>query len=270
MKKLFKKVLSLFLVFAIVFNTSINVFASNNEESIIIDGYYFKIIIKDWKGVKLSYSDQSGNYIFYLDKKDSNEDAVVEITKVNAIQTYSESNNLVSNYQIKFDKNIEYTEDTNDFSSTMLIDQENGREYRLDPKSRIAFVIPVGIPLVAAAIEALLAVGGVILIAGVAYTLAEEVVEALKKQNKYKYYAAVLRKNAVYVGGGLTTSQAKPLAYSNDSKGTIFATSFSYARGLAGNSYRGPENHGSTEGYWPHIHARSYTFDYEAHIWYAP
>ena len=257
MKKLFKKVLSLFFVFAIVFNTSINVFASNNEESIIIDGYYFKIISKDWKGVKLSYSDQSGNYIFYLDKKDSNEDAVVEITKVNAIQTYSESNNLVSNYQIKFDKNIEYTEDTNDFSSTMLIDQENGREYRLDPKSRIAFVIPVGIPLVAAAIEALLAVGGVILIAGVAYTLAEEVVEALKKQNKYKYYAAVLRKNAVYVGGGLTTSQAKPLAYSNDSKGTIFATSFSYARGLAGNSYRGPENHGSTEGYWPHIHARS-------------
>ena len=45
MKKLFKKVLSLFLVFAIVFNTSINVFASNNEESIIIDGYYGSVTI---------------------------------------------------------------------------------------------------------------------------------------------------------------------------------------------------------------------------------
>lgn len=269
MKKILKKVLSLFLVFAMVFNISINVFASNNEESIIIDGYYFKVISKDWKGVKLSYIDQSGNYIFYLDKKDSNEDAVVEITKVDAIQTYSESSSLVSNYQVKFDKNIEYTKETNNFSSTMLIDQENGNEYQLNAKSRMAFIIPIGIPLVTAAIEALLAIGSVILIAGVAYTVAEEVVEAIKKQNQYRYYVAVLRDNAVYIGGGIKASQAKALAYSNDSSGTVFATSLAYARGLVGNSYRGPENHGSTSGYWYHIHAKSGATSYKAHIWYA-
>lgn len=237
---------------------------AQTPQRITVDDFNFEVLSKNLKGVQLAYSDESGYYVFNLNKQNANGEAEIEISHIN---TLSRSRS-VNYYQIYFDKQIEYTSQTQNLAGTILVDENTGNEYSLNTNSRFAFVIPVGIPLLAAAVEALLLVGGVIIIAGVAYTVVEEVAEELKKQKTYRYYAAALRNNEVYVGGALSTASAKALAYSNDKTGTVLATSFSYAKGLVGNSYRGPENHGSGSGYWDHIHAKNGTGSYSAHIWY--
>ncbi len=265
MKRLTKRILSFILSLVMLFSmtATTQVFAQE-DHSITINGYTFEVVGKDIDGVKLAYSDGSDNYIFYLDRQNISGKAEVVVSKTNLMSR----NNIASDYKIIFDETVEYTSDTNDFSSAVLVDETTEDEYSLNPNSRLAFLIPVGIPLVTAAIEALLVTGAAIIIAGVAYTVVEEVAEALKRQNNYNYYAAVLRNNSVYVGNGLSKSAAKPLAYTNDHEGKILATSFSYARGLVGNSYKGPENHGSGSGYWNHIHAKSGSVKYDTHIWY--
>jgi hypothetical protein len=264
MKKLTKRIISFMLSLVMLFSVnSIQIFAQG-AQNITVDGYTFEVINKDINGVTLAYSDNTAEYIFYLDKQNSSGKSEIDISQTSLLSRSEES----SDYKIEFDENVEYSCDTKDFSSAMLVDEMTGEEYSLNQNSRFAFVIPIGIPLLTAAIEALLVVGGAVIIAGVAYTIVEEVAEALKRQKTYRYYAAVLRNNAVYVGGGLETAAAKSLAYTNDSKGTVLATSLSYAKGLVGNSYRGPENHGSTSGYWSHIHAKNGSVTYKAHIWH--
>lgn len=265
MKKLTNKIISIILslVMMLSMTAAEPVFAQGNQ-SITINGYTFKIVNKDLDGVKLTYSDEDNDYIFYLERQNASGKADVVVHKTNLL----ERSNITSDYIINFDEAVEYSSDTDDFSSAVLVDEATGDEYSLNPNSRIAFVIPIGIPLLTAAIEALLAAGAVILIAGVAYTVVEEVAEALKRQKQYRYYEAILRNKAVYVGGGLSTSVARPLAYTDDSTGKILATSLSYARGLVSNSYRGPERNGASSGYWWHIHAKTASKEYKTHIWY--
>lgn len=263
-KNIAKKVLSLFLCFVMVFSFTITQAFAQDAETISVDGYVFQVIEKDIKGVTLQYNDGLNDYTFYLDKQDSEGKSQIDISYVDLLSRTKSP----SEYKIIFDENMEYTPNTQDFSSTVLVDENENKEYNINPNSRLAFLIPVGIPLIEAAIKALLAVGAAIIIAGVAYTIVEEVAQELRRQKEYRYYVAVLRNNAVYVGGGLQTSSAKSLAYSNDGKGTVLATNFSYAKGLVGNSFYGPENHGSSSGYWSHIHARSGSVRYKAHIWF--
>ncbi len=168
-----------------------------------------------------------------------------------------------------FDRNTEYNAENCDVENVILYDENTGMEYLLKENSRIALSVPVGIPLTVAALEALLLAGGVVIIAGIAYTIVEEVALALKRQKQYKYYSAVLRNDAVYVGNALSDKSAKALAYTNDENGTVLATSYSYAIGLVGNSFEGPENHGSSSGYWYHIHAKAgVNSRHKAHVWY--
>lgn len=263
MKKLTRKILCFALSVFLLITMTTSAFAQE-QQTINVSGYNFEVLDKDINGVKLGYSDDDGDYVFYLDKQNTSGKANIEIEKTNPLAR----NDSTENYQIIFDESAEYSPEAINFSSTILVDENSGAEYSLNENSRLAFIIPLGIPLIAAAIEALLIVGGVVIIAGIAYTIVEEVAEALKRQNQYRYYAAVLRNNAVYVGGALTTPAARTAAYSNTSGGTVLATTFSYATGLTGNSYRGPENHGSGSGYWSHIHAVRGGTAYKAHIWY--
>lgn len=197
MKKLTRKILCFALSVFLLITMTTSAFAQE-QQTINVSGYNFEVLDKDINGVKLGYSDDDGDYVFYLDKQNTSGKANIEIEKTNPLAR----NDSTENYQIIFDESAEYS------------------------------------------------------------------AEALKRQNQYRYYAAVLRNNAVYVGGALTTPAARTAAYSNTSGGTVLATTFSYATGLTGNSYRGPENHGSGSGYWSHIHAVRGGTAYKAHIWY--
>ena len=79
-----------------------------------------------------------------------------------------------------------------------------------------------------------------------------------------------MRNNSVYVGSAIQLSRtARELAQCDNEKGTVMATSFAYAKGITGGSNTSSENHGSTSGYWEHIHAlKSSGERYKAHIWF--
>ena len=175
---------------------------AQTQQRITVDDFNFEVLSKNLKGVQLAYSDESGYYVFNLNKQNANGEAEIEISHINTLSRSCS----VNYYQIYFDKQIEYTSQTQNLAGTILVDENTGNEYSLNTNSRFAFVIPVGIPLLAAAVEALLLVGGVIIIAGVAYTVVEEVAEELKKQKTYRYYAAALRTNEFYVGVSLSKS----------------------------------------------------------------
>lgn len=130
-------------------------------------------------------------YLFYLDKV--NDEGVAEVL-ITLVDDFKQRTSEDVKYSLHFDRNTEYK----------------------------ALSVPVGNPLTVAALEALLLAGGVVIIAGIAYTIVEEVALALKRQKQYKYYSAVLRNDAVYVGNALSDKSAKALAYTNDESGTVF------------------------------------------------
>jgi len=78
-----------------------------------------------------------------------------------------------------------------------------------------------------------------------------------------------LENNAVYIGEGIWTSDAKIRMSLNSSKKGVFAISDNYASGLCASTYcggilRGPEGNYS-EGSWLHYHCKKYP---KAHCWF--
>lgn len=259
---LFSKLICFLLAFTIILgNFKVSSFASMSSKEITVNGYNFVVLRNNINSVLLEYDNNTDTYTFELNKN-TNEIEIISKETDNLTRSLS-----AENFQLKLDNNFNYTSD-NKTGNLELLNKSDGVSYNLDinenPNTRLAFIIPLGIPLLYAALEALLAVGMAIVIGGVVYTLAEEVAQELKKQNTYKYYAAVLKSDGVYVGGGLETYEAKAIATTNSSTNGVMALSFSYARGLCGGSYRGPENHGSGSGWWDHIHMTGY----KAHIWF--
>ena len=158
-------------------------------------------------------------YLFYLDKV--NDEGVAEVL-ITLVDDFKQRTSEDVKYSLHFDRNTEYNAENCDVKNVILYNENTGMEYLLKENSRIALSVPVGNPLTVAALEALLLAGGVVIIAGIAYTIVEEVALALKRQKQYKYYSAVLRNDAVYVGNALSDKSAKALAYTNDESGTVF------------------------------------------------
>lgn len=263
MKILFKKIISLIMVLIMVIVSSANLSYAKEQQTVTVNGYTFNIIDHNIDNIKLSYTDDNGNYVFNLNKNGIDGKSSIQIIQENN----NKRGNLIDTYEVRFDKTVNYTSSTKDLSNTILINSDTGEEYTLNPNAK--FAIPLGIPLGMAAIQALLIVGSAIVIAGIVYIIAEEIAQSLQKQKQYYYYNAILYNNSVYIGGALTKNAAKAAAYTDNQNGTIMAVSFQYARGLTGNNFIGPENHGAGDGWWLHIHAvKANNQRYKAHIWY--
>lgn len=259
MKVLFKKIISLVMTLVIIFTLPANLSYAEEQQTITVDGYSFDIINHDVDRIKLHYSDDSGNYTFYLNKNDTDGKSSIQITQENL----TKRNNSIDTYEVKFDETVNYTLSKKDLSNTILINSYTGERYTLNPNAR--FAVPLGV----AAIQALLIVGGAVIIAGVVYIIVDEIAQSLQKQKQYYYYDAILYNNSVYISNALTRNAAKAAAYTDNQNGTVMAVSFQYAKGLTGNNFIGPENHGAGDGWWSHIHAvKANKQKYKAHIWY--
>lgn len=151
MKGISRKILSFALSILLLITMTISAYAQE-QQTINVNGYNFEVLDKDINGVKLGYSDGNGDYVFYLNKQNTSNKANIEIEKTNPLGR----NDSIEHYQIIFAENAEYSAETINFSSTVLVDENSGDRYSLNEDSRLAFVIPLGIPLLAAAIEALL------------------------------------------------------------------------------------------------------------------
>lgn len=109
-----------------------------------------------------------------------------------------------------------------------------------------------------------------ITINGVAYrctTDASYVAQSMRSQN-HKYYPAVLSNNKVLVcPRNIERNIAIAIMSLNRRFFGVFALNSSYARGLCNSlgGARGPETHGSSEGYWYHYHGANFPL---AHCWF--
>lgn len=267
MRKLTNKFLSFMLVVAILVSTTTsNVFAKE-EQTIIVDGYTFEILNDDWQNTQIAYNDGTEAYVFTLNKMNASDEAAIEINKMNTLARSVVS----SSYEVNFDKIEKCYADTVNISDITLVDSQTGTVYELNENARAAFLIPVGVGLTAAAIEALLAIGAAVIIGGVAYVIVEEVAQDLKKQKEYRYFRACIDKklDKVVVGDGIRTAYAQSLARTENEDGEVLATSLSYAKGITGGSHCLPEVHGMGTGYWYHIHVLKPSGErFGAHIWY--
>lgn len=267
MRKLTNRFLSFMLVVVILVSaTTTSVFAEDNQ-TVTVNGYTFEILNDDWENTQIAYNDGNETYIFTLNKMNTSDETAIEIHKTNTL-----ARSVVrSSYEVNFDKIEKCYADTVNISDITLVDSQTGVVYELNENARAAFLIPVGVGLTAAAIEALLAIGAAVIIGGVAYVVVEEVAEGLKKQTEYRYFRACIDKklNAVVVGDGIRTALAQSFAHTENKNGEVLATSLSYAKGITGGSYCPPENHGTGNGYWYHIHVlKPSGARFGAHIWY--
>ena len=83
----------------------------------------------------------------------------------------------------------------------------------MDPYGNVPIAIPIGIEIGKVALGYLLYIGGAIVVGGIAYISASK---AKSEKNKYTYFKAIERNNDIYVGSGLSRSEAASrLRYDN-------------------------------------------------------
>ncbi|MEK5132760.1 SAR2788 family putative toxin [Bacillus sp. FSL W8-0645] len=99
-----------------------------------------------------------------------------------------------------------------------------------------AFLIPVGIAISPAVMAALFHTGAVIVVAGTGYVIATQANKhRSKNKKKYNHFQAVIKKGGVYVGKGLSKSQAIARM---KSKKDIWSISYNQAKGVAAGANR--------------------------------
>ena len=255
---LFKSVISLLLAVSIVMtNFNFTLFAANldNSQFVSVDGYEFEILRNTVNNVVLGYGEDDKNYIITLDRFES--DIYIETTDSN-IRNRSA---IINTYSVNIDSFV-----NNEFNGLQLVDESSNKTYDIDAlqNARFAFAIPIGIPLLAAAIQALLLTGSVIIVAGIAYTVAEEIVQELQRKNEFKFFHAKRENNKIYLGGGLTHAAAKAAVLAGDTYHGVFAIGANNAQSVCVGGYRGPEGE-SSSGYWKHYHPNAKP---AVHVWF--
>jgi hypothetical protein len=257
MKKI-RKSIALLMTFILCFIPISTYAQPGNESKLHLDGYEFEVIVNSDYHASVSSNENGYLYVATYDK----------ITKEINLEV-SETNIFTRGVKEKVNLDItidNYNPDEGVELAGVNLTDENGRTYNLNKMPRFAFAIPIGMAITASLIDILLGLLSAIVIAGVAYIVAEEAVSAIKNsKNKYQYYNAVLSNNAVYVGNGISRSVALGVVSANNAKIGVFATSSSYARVICGAKPRGPENHGSSSGYWYHYHNPTFS---KTHVWY--
>lgn len=265
MKKI-KSIISIVLSFVMLLNMTSAAFAKSTSTQLSYNGYDIKEIQNNFNVVKVSHvSDTGTQYVMTFNKINRNIDLAITDTDVMARSAFSDQS-LSEKYRVLVDE----ADPTEGEVSAFSLVSADGKEYNISNNSiqpRAAFLIPIGIALGEALIQALLLAAGAIIIGGVAYVVAEEAAAVAKKQKTYKYFDAVLRNNKVFVGNGISTNAAKGVMKLNSKTVGVFATSASYARGLCSSlgGYRFDTAHGSSSGYWDHYHCNLYP---NAHCWF--
>lgn len=265
-----KKLCSIILL--IVFSLTMIVqpaFASSNDatNSLVLNGHEWIRQDRDEDSCTLIYTDNAYIYELNLDK--------------NTFEfTFGRTPNAVvanTNSAEKESYNIKINCDSSDPSkiNSLLLYDDIGNEYLVTENTnnneRIAIAIPAWLGLSSEAIKALIALGTVIIIDGIAHILAEEMIQTLKKNPDLIYFRAVLDEDAkgVFLGENITRKDALIYIQLNSKVTGVFCNGQKYARSLTdslgGEANHGACTHGLGQGYWSHYHCQKAP---NSHIWY--
>ena len=270
MNKKFKKFCSIFLIIAfsvtmIIQPAFANTFSPKDNTSITINSHEWIRQDRDDNTCTLVYTDNDFMYQLHLDK--STLDFTFE--RFEKISPFSLNESTHESYAIKITSS---PTNPNEIYSLCLTDSDNN-SYLIseNPKERLAFAIPAWLGLSAEAIQALIALGLVVIVDGIAHIFAEEKIQELKRKPELIYFRAVLdeEKKGVFLGENITRQNALIIIQLNSSTTGVFCNGEKYARSLTetlnGPAKHCPGNHGLSQGYWNHYHCKKAP---NTHIWY--
>jgi len=276
MRKIGKRILSFLLILIMVFNLNSVVFASSNtDEYIVYNDQSYHILEKSDSVFSLKTENDNFEVIATLNYI-TREVMLVVTEKNNGTATsaapYTVGNNT-ANYIVSniIDEDI--------YSETFtFINVDTGEIYSSGEITPFyAGTIPSWMGLGKTAIEALLALGKAIIVGAVAWVSAVEIVHAVETSS-YDYFQARRLNGDIYIGDGISRSQAVSIIKQNSSIEGVFCRTERIAYYLAdtySHSENGPYydsncNHTSDEEiayYWPHYHPSLNSYK-NTHIWF--
>jgi len=276
MKIIAKKLISIALTLSMIWGLGATTFAVNlnnsayTKDELIVAEYTITIESDTPFVSSVSYVDENGSkYLMVLDKV-THEITLEIIADASSVYRRMDSpagiNEKYSVFIEDADPGIGEVSGVSLISSDGFVFEMPDPQYE-NGKSSAVWVIPIGIALAEALIEALLALGLAIVIGGVVWIVITEAVAAMKSQSAYSYYLGMLRYDELLVGNGITFQAAiVEIAYNSPQYGVI-ATNSSYAYTLANSFSFGCYHHNphGGSGYLPHYHSNTFS---TAHCWY--
>jgi hypothetical protein len=284
-----RKMTSLVLVVALLLSTFVPSFAAAEAlsyaiptKTIIVDDYVFNVT-KTIDYVSVTYQEGNIEYTATLDKLENKVYLEVAQNAVNRVATEQSNNGLIfevhgnsTEEKGLTDLRLIYYDEVSNNELVINIESEEqeivfleGLERTDEAVNRAAWVIPIGLSLAQAIVKALLAAGMALLIGNVAYIIASEAADNIRKQKTYNYYTALRQNNAIWIGNGISATAAADILKLNNSfdgvmaKTRDIAVKLTKGHGLGGFSH--DEAHGTGDLFWYHLHPRKYP---SSHLWY--
>lgn len=264
MIKFSKRLLSVILVLALMMAMSATAFAKSPvlKDKIVVDGYTFTAELNTPYMTAVSYVDEDGSkYLMTFDKVTR----AIELEVMDAATVQGRTLASVSTSE-KYSVNVEDADPVAGVVSGISFSSEGQAKSDDTMSPNFAFLIPLGIPIAEALVQALLALALAYVIGGVAWIVISEAAAAIKSQNTYQYYAAEIRYDQLLVGPAIPIAQARLELSFNTWYSGVIATNQANALALlatCGGGFWDPP-HGGAD-YLPHYHPNLYT---ASHLWY--
>lgn len=274
---IFKKILSILLSVSLIFLVFNNVVVANgNEDS---NEYNFEVIQKDDKLVRVK-AEKDGDQLFATLDKETNEITLEAIEqKQNFLSKMGVTSSVYSYSEFKVDAE---TID-GDIVDAIIIDVDTGEEFKLEQGTDsvqaqwIGVLIPV-IEWAGSALLAFLASHALsITVAGIIAYSINDLINDIKKQKNYNYWAAWLRDGDIYLNPAAFPNDSAAFAYLNtgNSKDINLFAKTSAKSEQAAKKVTGyakyNQAHGANDGYYEHYHPVERTGEqFSNHVWFYP
>lgn len=201
-------VLSFILLFSISFPNISNAESNQNTEITIEETNGNDIQIKtEQDGVEavLNFDKETNEIILITNEQPLNFE---ENMQPQSLEVNEQSQSLEENEKV-------YKVDVETATSEKIVatftDSETGEEYFVNTdqlQASIAFLVPIGVIIGEALLAHLVSAGLAIIIGGVTYAAATEVIKDLQKKKEYDHYVAKLDNNALFIGNNISLSTA--------------------------------------------------------------
>ena len=231
------------------------------SNTITVDGHVFTVIRNDFDTISIEYRNGNRSYVFALCR----EAAEISATKHCSNSTLRGAS--VDTFRIMLNPYILYYYG-GEVRDIVLLDVGNNITFHQNHAHAMSsVVVPIGWLLLRAAIQALLAIGSAVLLAGVTWIAVDQLLNQANRDRTFRYFAGLLHNGRVFAGNGLTHQQARVIISKQDRMRGVVATTQNYARGLAGNNPIGPEGFHNPPFSLRHFHTGGFIRG-TAHIWF--
>lgn len=268
MKSNLKKIVSILLCFTVLMTLGFsNVFAATNKSDLKSQ---IKVVQNDKNAVQLKVDYKGQTLYGTFDKKTKEVEMHVDEAEFDVLGI-SVGNKTVAKYEVKIENGRGGDIDQLQAS---IIDTNTKKEYKVGKyDTKVIAQLPLAWAIITVFGEAvladLLAYGAAIVVGGVTLVLATVAAENLDEW--YDYFYAYLDSGNLYIGGGLSKSNAKSVVKLN--KVTVgvmcryepVASNLAYDLAVSSNGYTTWHDAHGDEGYYKHYHVSTYS---NSHVWY--